>query len=847
MKKPLLILSSLLALVGLTNASTGKRPEGGLLIKKEINSGWVFKEAGESKWLPAKVPGTVHTDLLHNKVIEDPYYGDQENKLQWIGEKDWVYQTSFELDANMMARDMVELIFDGLDTYATVSVNGHTVLEANNMFRSWRVDAKQWLHVGSNSIEITFKSAYNEGLKLLKQLPITLVNDNDKGEYKTSVFTRKAQHHYGWDWGARFVTVGIWRPVAIEAWNSVRLEDVHFVQQSQSKRKAQLEVYVTLQSQKEQKAEISLTDAQGKRYSKISVDLQKGVNRKQLAFSITNPKLWWPNGMGDPYLYSFKTSVSVKDGSSSHTNQIGIRTIELVQEKDSIGKSFLFKVNGVPTFMKGANYIPLDHFAPNVDGAKYHKAIAMAKDANMNMLRVWGGGIYENDAFYNECDRQGILVWQDFMFACSFYPWDTDYLNNVREEVRQTVVRLRNHPSVALWCGNNEINEAWHNWGYQKVYRWSKADSAAIWDGYLSLFEKLIPNVIQEEDPSRSYWPSSPSYGWGSPKSLTEGDSHYWGVWWGKQPFEMYEVKMPRFASEYGFQALPSLKTLEEYIPKSELSTTSPTMKVHQKHSIGFDIIDTYLQRDYPEPKNFADRVYLSQLLQGHGIELAIDAHRRNMPRCMGSLYWQFNDCWPVTSWSSMDYKMRPKALHFMAKRAFAPTSVSIARRDKTMEVYVVNDFNATNKGDISYKLYSLAGKLLWSETSPLQLKSNSAALVRTIDKSFLEKFGTASSVVLVVEFGGSKAFGYLTLPKELQLPSPSYHVNVVGSGMDQKLVITASSLVKDLFIECTNGDIELSDNFVDIEPGAKMEIKMHSNKPLSLKDLTFKTLKDIF
>ncbi|UPT69479.1 MAG: hypothetical protein M0D53_09800 [Flavobacterium sp. JAD_PAG50586_2] len=377
------------------------------------------------------------------------------------------------------------------------------------------------------------------------------------------VFTRKAQYHYGWDWGPRFVTSGIWKKVSLQFWNKAHITNVKCNQLSAEK--GELQFVTEIQSTVQGKFQLRINDK-----TKV-INLKKGINRIVIPYTIENPKLWWPNGLGSPHLYPFQINLLQNTVSLSKKElRIGLRTIELIQEKDEMGKSFYFKVNGEPVFMKGANYIPPDSFLPRATDSVYKSIVKKAKNANMNMLRVWGGGVYADDAFYNECDENGILVWQDFMFACAMYPGNDDYVNNVKNEVIDNVNRLQNHPSIALWCGNNEIDEGWHNWGWQKQYKYSAQDSAKIWNDYQKLFHQLIPKTLDSlfsKDKNR-YWPSSPSIGWGKKESLTQGDSHYWGVWWGKEPFDVYEKKVGRFMSEYGFQGMPALETLQSVVKK---------------------------------------------------------------------------------------------------------------------------------------------------------------------------------------------------------------------------------------------------------------------------------------
>ncbi|WP_409516688.1 MULTISPECIES: glycoside hydrolase family 2 protein [unclassified Empedobacter] len=479
------------------------------------------------------------------------------------------------------------------------------------------------------------------------------------------VFTRKAQYQYGWDWGPRLVTVAIYKPIELISWNNLKLNDLSYEIVKLDKNQAKVKFKFIIQSEQNTAVEINFNQ------KIITQKLTKGINHFSIDETIHNPKLWWPNGMGEQYLYDYQFKIKQGNEQIFKYLKFGLRTIELVQEKDEVGSRFYFKVNRVPTYMKGANYIPQDNFVSRVSKNDYEKLINSSVEANMNMIRIWGGGIYEDDYFYELCDEKGLLVWQDFMYACAFYPGDQDFLHNVKQETIDQVNRLKNHTSIALWCGNNEIDEAWKNWGYQKQMGWSKQDSLSIWKDYQTTFHHIIPNVLDSILPKSEnrYWPSSPSIGWGRKESLTQGDSHYWGVWWGMEPFETYEKKVPRFASEYGFQGMPTLKTVKSmFSEKDTLSKNSAIILAHQKHPKGWETINEYMQRDYVVPTDFVQYNYVSQLLQARGIQLAIEAHRRAKPYNMGSLYWQLNDVWPVTSWSSLDKLGNWKALHYQVK-----------------------------------------------------------------------------------------------------------------------------------------------------------------------------------
>ena len=634
-------------------------------ISVELNSNWRFRKTGDAEWMNATVPGTAHTDLLLNKKIHDPFFGDNEKMLQWIDTCEWEYETWFNVDDSVLERNHSELVFEGLDTYAKVFLNDRLILSADNMFRTWIVDCKKYLLKEKNHLLIRFEPASIKGKAEAQKLPFTLPGDE-------KVFTRKAQYHYGWDWGPRFVTCGIWRAVKINFRNSFRLNDVHMITEQLTDSVARIIAEVNLTVEKPTTLFFKLVVENQMRdsfyFDRTVHPDEKIVN---LLFNINEPKRWWTNGLGEASVYNISISATDPSGQSQELiDKIGLRTIELVQENDTKGKSFYFKLNGIPVFMKGANWIPADNFLPRVKREKYLHLLLDAKNANMNMLRVWGGGVYEDDSFYDLCDSLGILVWQDFMFACAMYPGDTSFLENVSQEISDNIIRLRNHPCIALWCGNNEIDEGWKNWGWQKQYNYSEKDSTAIWKNYLRLFHEIIPQKIIQLDPSRTYWESSPSIGWGHKESLFQGDSHYWGVWWGMEPFESYMKRTGRFVSEYGFQGMPSMRTIESFTNSAERSLGSAALKNHQKHPSGFETIEHYMNDWYKKPKDFVSYVYVSQLLQAEGMIAAIEAHRSAKSYCMGTLYWQLNDCWPVTSWSSIDHFGRWKALHYAVRES---------------------------------------------------------------------------------------------------------------------------------------------------------------------------------
>ena len=561
-----------------------------------------------------------------------------------------------------------------------------------------------------------------------------------------------------------------------------------------------------------------------------------GTNVLEAQVQIPKPRLWWPNGLGEAHLYAVEAVLDLGRRVDTLSTRFGLRKLELVTEADSIGESFFFRVNGVPVFMKGANVIPMDHFPSRVGPEQYEGLFRDAAEANMNMLRVWGGGIYEEDVFYDFADQYGILIWQDFMFANGMYPGDSLFLDNIRQEATEQVRRLRTHPSLALWCGNNEMDEGWKNWGWARNYD-TPEDSAAVRDAYEEIFHGVLPQVVAQEDPSRRYWPSSPSLGWGNPESMNRGDSHYWGVWHGQEPFGVLEEKLPRFSSEFGFQAFPSVETISAFVSPEQQNLQDPALRVHQKHPIGNEIIIEYMGRDYFVPEAFDDFVYLSQLLQAEGMRRAFEAQRRARPRTMGTLYWQLNDTWPAISWSSRDYFGRWKALHFAARDAFAPILISPFLREDTLEIWGVSDLMEARKGELKLELLDFDGTVLWEETHPATLPANESHVLWTGSSSAILGESDPSRTLLSVALAESGDEGkvhtallYYQPPKELELGVPAIALQVQQEDESITLTLTADILAKDVYL--TLEGARFSHNFFDLLPGKPRTIRVHTDLP---------------
>ena len=801
-----------------------------------IKDGWKFKQVDSTSWHKATVPGNVHTDLLSNKLIEDPFYRLNERKLQWIDKTDWVYETSFNLSPEFINKENLELNFKGLDTYADVYLNDKKILSADNMFLEWSVDCKAIVKPGENKLLIYFHSPINKGLGLLKDYGLRLLAVNDQAQnggltkdQLVSPFIRKAPYHFGWDWGPRFVTSGIWKPISVLAWNDVKIEDFYVKQESLSDKLAVLNGQLQVQSTKNQIANVEIS-INGKTEIKKEIQLKAGNNDVFIPFQIKNPKRWWTNGLGKPNLYDIKATISVGNSSDYSSREVGLRTLRLVQKPDSKGHTFYFELNGVPVFAKGENHIPNDMFLNRVTKEVYDWEINTAAKSNVNILRVWGGGIYEDDYFYQQCDRNGILIWQDFMFACSLYPGTESFLNSVTKEAIYQVKRLRNHPSMALWCGNNEIDIAWQNenkdggWGWQKNF--TEQQRKQIWAAYDTIFNRILPAAVNKLSPEIAYWQSSPSSivpGKYSSNTNPDGDVHYWGVWHAREPFENYATNIGRFMSEYGFQSFPEFETVKKYALPEDYNIESEVMKAHQRSGIGNMAIKDYMKMYYHIPENFEKFLYVGQVLQAYGIRFAIEAHRRAMPYNMGSLVWQINDCWPVASWSSCDYYHRWKALQYEIKRSFEPIIISAYAKDDKTCIEVVSDKLKDIPAQLEINVCDFSGKTLQTSTQQLIVKANSVSSVsvQPTKQWTQNEANTYLSLSLKTKDEVlAKKIYFFTQPKNLKLTTPNIVSKVVKQGADWRITLKTNVLAKDLYLNFAGIEGFFSDNYFDLLPG---------------------------
>lgn len=822
-----------------------------------LDRGWMFAQSGTDKWLPATVPGTVHQDLLRHRLLPNPFFGLNEEKIQWVENEDWEYKTTFTVTEEQLARDAALMTFEGLDTYASVYLNGSLLLKADNMFVGYSVPVKEVLRKGENRLHVFFRSPIKETLPQRASNGFDYPADNDHSDKRLSIFTRKAPYSYGWDWGIRMVTSGIWRPVTLRFYDRASISDYHVKQLSLTGQLAEVSNELEINSVSPEKTEaevvVSCSLKNGEPLTvRRKVALNPGINRVKVPVEIKNPVRWMPNGWGEAVLYDFTAQVVCQGKTvASEHRRIGLRTVRLVQEEDGQGMSYYFEVNGIPLFAKGANFIPADNMLPSMTDERYAALFQDIKAANMNVIRVWGGGTYEDNRFYDLADENGILVWQDFMFACTIYPADPMFLKRVAEEADYNIKRLRNHACLALWCGNNEILEGLKYWGWKS--RFTPEVYEEFYRNYDKLFRELLPAKVKEWDEGRSYVHSSPYFAnWGRPDSWKIGDSHNWGIWYGKKTFESSDTEIGRFISEFGFESFPEMKTIATFASPEDYEIESKVMTAHQKSSQGNDLIRTYMERDFIVPEKFEDFVYVGLVLQGQGMRHGFEAHRRNRPYCMGTLYWQLNDSWPVVSWSSIDYYGNWKALHYQARRAFAPLIVNAIQEDGNLNVYLISDkLEDTGGLTLDMKLTDFSGKRLARKSVKVEAPANSSVKVfgEAVDAWVDEtKRNTCFLLLALRDRNGrevARDVHYFVPTKELDLPQTAVRCKLKVADGSCEVTLSSPKLAKDVFVQIPYQGARFTDNFFDLLPGetrkiviTSPEIKKNGKPEITLKHI---------
>ena len=795
-----------------------------------LSENWKFLQEGDSLWMPAIVPGTVQTDLLNLKKIPQPFKANNEDSIQWISERNWFYKTHFLVTEETFQKSKHFLRFDGLDTYASIFLNDSLILYTNNAFRSWEIDVSDILQF-ENVLRVKLQATDSIEKKASKKLDYELPE-------APRIFTRKPQFQYGWDWGPTIKTMGIIKNIALISYKNIRFKEVFLKTNFISDSIANISAELTIHSQNKQETTIKITNNNTKETFTSTLVISPDKSEYSIPFTIKNPKLWWTHNLGIPFLYDIDVEL-LNDGykKESFSKKLGIRSVELISEKDSIGEGFYFKLNGKPVYMKGANYIPQNIFLPEVDQKDYSNLINNVVDANMNMLRVWGGGVYEADFFYQLCDVKGILVWQDFMFACAMYPGDEAFLENIKQEAIENVKRLRQHPSIALWCGNNENSEGWYRWGWKNGK--TEAQQEEIWEGYYAVFNHILPRVVDSLNPSVSYWETSPKFGRGDDRYQFEGDAHDWWVWHDGYPFEHYEEEVPRFMSEFGFQSFPSYETIKYFTELDTINLSDASFANHQKHARGFSLIREYMERDFPIPLKGADYVYMSQVLQAFGMIKGIYAHRRAKPYNMGTLYWQLNDCWPAVSWSSIDGLGNWKALHYQAKKAFKNVIISTSKNKKELDVYIVNDTFSEIKDTLEISHLDFNGNILFKEVAFVSSPINTSKVVYKYQLKN-KKFDHNNTFLKII-FGESEYYHYFAKPKDLNLINDPLTIETVKNKDGFLIKLKSETLQKNVFLFSEEKGT-WQDNFFDILPGVSKYIQFKTDAKVVSK-INFKTL----
>jgi beta-mannosidase len=831
----------------------------------ELKDNWKMQRFGNNIWVNATVPGCVHTDLIANNLIPDPFFRENEKSLKWIDKYSWVYATEFTVDPLTADKTNIELNFTGLDTYADVYVNGHLLLKADNMFVNWHVDVKPVIIAGKNSLRILFHSPVVMGLINRDQWNIEppagfnadfgpgigSITGEATDFPAVGAYTRKAGYMYGWDWSPRLTTSGIWRPVYLEAWDKALIKNIQLVQNSVTSKIANLTAVVEVIADEAMDGSVNLSYACGKTtagFSPVNVHLKAGVNYVEIPGSIPNPKIWWPNGLGEHPVYTFEASLTTSGKELDHlATKSGLRTVKLVTKPDKNGESFYFEVNGVPVFAKGADYVPTDIFPSRTTPEHYRSLLGSAADAHINMLRVWGGGIYESDLFYDLCDEYGIMVWQDFAFSINIVPDNDDDMISIRREVSDNVRRLRNHPSIVLWCGNNETEMIWDM--LIKGFFGMKTEESdvefistllkmipktqvkpettkAVIKAYDNIFYGLIPDILSSEDlNNRPYRSSSPVGGWKIPSNPKSGDMHFY-VAYVNAPFEIYYTYKARFFSEHGFQSFPDYNTVKKFTLPEDWNYLSPVMQHHQRAMGGNQVLDKYMRMYYQYPKDFETYLYVSQLMQADVMKMSFETHRKWRPYTMGTLYWQLNDVWPVASWSSIDYLNHWKALHYQVKRSFADVILAPAWFRDTLSIHLVSDIPGTVKGTLDVKITDLNGKELKKYTRNIRMEGNNSQLLMTrTGKEILTGIDTTNAVCITTLSNGSKVIAenhcFFTTNKNLKLQKNTLSTKINSSGEDYAIEVTSTAFARGVFLS-TETEGSFSDNYFDLLPGQK-------------------------
>lgn len=795
------------------------------MTQKNLTGKWILKDSRGEYTLEATVPGVNYLDLMNAGIIEDPFYGENERDVYWVAERDWIYEKTFEVTADELKEEKITLVCKRLDTICSLFINGEKIGEGENCHIAYEFDIKKYLKEGENTLTINFESPVNY-VKERYEKEKTPPNSNGQNGI---VRIRKPQCHFGWDWGPVLPVSGICDDIFIEMRSEGKITDMKIRQKKNDDGSFTVSVKLDCDLYEGEKAEISLVSPEGEELK------LKGAEGE---FTVKNPVLWWTheiNGKKEQSLYTVK-AVLKKGRKAVHTaeRKIGLRTIELDRSKDEYGETFRFILNGVPLFIKGANFIPGDSLPTRFTADKIEYLLDTALYSNMNMIRVWGGGYYESDTFYDLCDKKGVLVWQDFMFACQAYPFfDDDFLSNVKTEIEYNIKRLRHHPSLALWCGNNEIETMAMGWlNFPKYIKWTE-----------KFFHEILPVEVRKFDEDTPFIPGSPC-GTGHMKDVDSdnyGDIHLWAVWHGLQNMKYYRKRMTRFCSEFGFESLPDIKTIRTFSEEKDYDIHSPVFSAHQKCNSGNDKMLYYIASRFRLPKKFEDLVYLSQVTQLECISDATEHWRRNKGRCNGSIYWQFNDCWGVCSWSSIDYYGNYKALQYRAKHFNAPVSVSIEDTDGKVKLHILNDLPEKQSLTLKCRIFDFENGVIQEKSRNFTVDAlQNTECFTVFEKQLKNKFDLTRTGIKAELYRNGELINektYLFKPeKYLKLKAPQLKMETAIDKDEIAITVKSDIFARLVRVESSLSTLPLSENYFDLLPGESKTVSMNLDGKLDSK-----------
>lgn len=801
-----------------------------------LNGAWRMKRTGEREWIDAVVPGSVFNDLLRAGKMDDPFYRDNEMAALELTKFDYEYERGFEVDPALLARDVVLLRCEGLDTLCELSLNGKLVLSADNMHRTYETDVKDALQPGPNVIRVVIRSATKFVLEKDKEYHLSSCADAVPG----ISHLRKAHSMFGWDWGPKLPDAGIWRDISIRGYDLGRIDDVQVAQHHENGA-VRLEIRTDVQRWSRDadltvRAELETPDGAVSACAATAI-----ADGATLRFDIAEPRLWWPRNYGDQPLYTLRVVLSGESGDvDRRTLRIGLRTLIVRQEKDAWGESFEFVANGRGVFAMGANYIPEDNVFGRLSPERTERLLRSCAEANFNCVRVWGGGYYPDDRFYDVCDELGLIVWQDHLYACGTYDFNDAFQESIRLETIDNVKRIRHHASLGIWSGNNELEYAWAEWSWTERYGEKQRDD------YLRQFERFLPELNASLDPDTFYWRSSPSSygGIDEPNLESVGDMHYWDVWHGRKPITEYRTLYPRFMSEFGLQSFPSLKTVETFTLPEDRNIFSYVMEAHQKNGTGNEKILYYIGEYFKYPKDFESLLYVSQLIQAEGMRVGVEHWRRNRGRCMGAIYWQLNDIWPGASWSSLDYFGRWKATQHAAKRFFAPVLVSACEEGTNVSLHVTNDTLERFDGLLRWRLLDRRSETIRSGETAVSSDALSAHEVVTLalgaDLDTPAKL-RQRYLAFTLTTGGQEVSGGTVLfvkPKHFEALDPRIVADVAEESDSYVVRLRAEAFAKFVSLDLSDADASWSDNVFDLSAhGVKQVVvpKSSLSAPLTL------------